>query len=518
MNKNILSGLRRRRANERTIGRISENTSANVHTNERANGRRKGFTLVELIVTLAIAAIVIGITATFLISGGNFLSNTEIKAEDKSLAETSADFVKNRLLYVNAVTVIQSDKPPEGTSGDEILYIGDASGENITNDGQLYYRRADDSSAVNAFGTGKYRSNSLAMSYRAIVKTNSETKKKTKVFEITMSTIRDGKAVYNYTKTFTLYEAADDAEPSEDMSITSWSDGEDFDDSMAKYYLLLNPATSGSGDTSAGYVTNGLMAHFDAIDNDLDSASGQAFHNPNLTNKWADISGNGKDMTLTITNINDSNPTPIRDRSIYFDGSGDSGLIPSFNLSHGPYTEGMDYGVTVEVCFREASVSKIGCLYDYVSADSVHTRERGFFMSLNSSMTGLFATSKIYTPFSGSSIFATYTWTNQNKTFTTHSNYYQMVNGKLGRRAWIDGVNTPNLVNSTGTVENPMNYKDATKDFTAYPFSIAALAYSSASNFFNYTGEIASVRIYNRLLTSKEVQQNAIEDRARFGS
>jgi prepilin-type N-terminal cleavage/methylation domain-containing protein len=468
------------------------------------NGKRKGFTLVELIVTLAISAIVVGITATFLVSGGNFLANTEVKAEDKSLAEESADFVKNRLLYASSITVVRSAKPPLDTSVGEILYIGNDDGSEITNSGQLYYMRADDSSAVNAFGTGKYRSNALAMSYRAIVKTDAATETTTKAFEITMSTIRDGKATYNYTKTFTLYEAAEDAEPRKDMSIASWSNTGNDDDSMAKYYIMLNP-------TDTGYVVNGLVARFDAADNDVDS-EGHPVHNPSLTTKWKDISGKGKDMTLNFTNTGSSNPTPIRAQSIYFDGAEDFGTIPGLSLTHGAFVEGMDYGVTVEVCFRQEDSNAAGALFEY---GENWNQNSGFGIWLNSSNATV-VPGMVHTNMgSPNARPVDYAWPNKNTTFTTHSNYFQMVPGEPARIVWIDGAKTSNLINAVnGEVEDyPFNYTGARQDFAVQPFFVASR--NGAGEF--YKGEIASIRIYNRMLTDKEVLQNSIEDRARFG-
>ncbi|MDR3304595.1 MAG: prepilin-type N-terminal cleavage/methylation domain-containing protein, partial [Clostridiales Family XIII bacterium] len=464
---------------------------------------KAGFTLVELIVALAISAVVIGAAAAFLIYGSNFLASAQIKAEDKSLAEESADFVKNRLLYSGSITVVRSTRPPVGTSGGEILFIGNADGSEIANNGQLYYMRADDNSAVNAFGTGKYRNNSLAMSYRAIVTTDPATGKTDKVFEITISTIRKGKAVYHYTKTFTLYEAAPTAEPSENMSITSWSSDEDFDVSMATYYIMLNP-------TATGYVTAGLLAHFDAIDNDWDGANGQALHNPKLTTKWKDISGNGNDMDLIFTN----NSAPVRDQSIYFDGAGDYGRIPQLDLRHGPYTEGMDYGVTVEVCFRQANTKIAGMLFEY--STDWNSQPSGFGVYLNSISSGYSDSNTVHTNMGRPNTTRpiNYKWSNQSAVFTTHTNYYQMVNGKPCRVVWIDGAMTGLIATGSGTAVQsyPFNYNGATKDFDPQPFFAA-----SRNGGYNYQGEISSIRIYSRMLTDAEVLQNSIEDRARFG-
>ncbi|MDR2162660.1 MAG: prepilin-type N-terminal cleavage/methylation domain-containing protein [Clostridiales Family XIII bacterium] len=51
---------------------------------------RGGFTLVELIVTLLIAGVVIGVSVTFLTTGSSFLVRTEMSASAKALAEKSA--------------------------------------------------------------------------------------------------------------------------------------------------------------------------------------------------------------------------------------------------------------------------------------------------------------------------------------------------------------------------------------------------------------------------------------------
>ncbi|MDR1421905.1 MAG: prepilin-type N-terminal cleavage/methylation domain-containing protein [Coriobacteriales bacterium] len=464
----------------------------------------RGFTLIELIVTLSISVILIALAGSLIVFSMNFLNRTEVRASDKHLAEQSADFIKERLLYANSISLVRATEPPSSASGGDILFIGQLDPATnkitITNEGHLYYMRAGDSAPVDVFGTGGYDNNALAFSYRAIV---DETNRTDKSFEITTKTIRDSMVAYTSKKTFSLYEAgaSADAEPRKSVSVDSWSDGADFDASTEKFYLLVNT-------TSSGYVQTGLIAWFDAINNDGTGSMGS--HNPNQKAVWSDLTGNGNDMNLFFTN----NSTPIRNTSIYFDGSGDYGMIPQLDLS--------DYSsVTVEICFREADTGRAGLLFEYSSNGA--TQATGFGSGLNStgskdSSDNIACTFFHWTNDAGSSglYVVNHKWINQSTAFTTHTNFYSMIQGDTQRMVWIDGAPVGLIAQGSSTTPiNSSTNTHATDYFVKHPFFIAIRGGTSSADVF--AGEISSIRIYGRQLTQAEIQQNAQEDYVRFG-
>jgi prepilin-type N-terminal cleavage/methylation domain-containing protein len=137
---------------------------------------KKGFTLVEMIVTLSIALIVIGIAGGILISSLSLFAHEERSVSTKQVALEISEFLNEQTKYAMIIDPIESTTvPSSGTypqrpyeeyfeyDGDSdpfasnaLFYVGDENG-NPTTRGYLWYKRPGDAgSAVNAFGKAFY--------------------------------------------------------------------------------------------------------------------------------------------------------------------------------------------------------------------------------------------------------------------------------------------------------------------------------------------------------------------------
>jgi prepilin-type N-terminal cleavage/methylation domain-containing protein len=487
-------------------------------------GRRDGFTLVELIVTLLIVGIVLSIAAGFIVFGGNFLNRTEQHATDKRLAEDSADYIKERLLHARSIDIVRAARPPVDPPGGDILYIGrdtdgDGRPDRISRTGHLYYMRSGDKDPVDVFGDG-YRGCELALAYSATVTKAGEgsTVPFDKFFELTTAAIRDGKQTYYSEKTFKLYETGSTSPPMKDMAISSL-DGS----GGTSFYLVFNTA-------AGGYVLDSLLARYDAIDNTLGAAGALPQHDPGAATKWQDISGNGCDMRLSFTN----NPSPIRANSIYFDGTDDFGVISQLDLSE--YSS-----ITVELCFREEDIDGQGMLFEH-SLDAGISMA-GFNAMLNDIKppepvdpgeadegdpddgsgdgsgdggdpfdpgdTGPDPNGNIHSVMGFGDDSGVrdhwYDWSEQTMYFTTISNAFSMKAGEDPYVAWVNGNRVAGISGNEPFA--------ATRNFASYPLYLAGRGGTEL----NYKGEIAAVRIYGRELSDAEAAQNAAMDAVRFG-
>jgi hypothetical protein len=463
-----------------------------------------------LIVALSIALIVIGVTSTFLVFGTNFLTKTEISSEDKMAAEDAADYAKDLLLYATSIKVVRASEPPRLGGADasgNILYIGSDDGTQITNTGKLYYRRAGDNESLDVLGGSRYAGMSLALSYSAVVAAASDSASSSsgrqvpaKSFELVVSAIRNGQAVYDSKKSFSLYEVAANSEPTSSEAVSSWSTAGNFDSQAGKFYLLISIGSSGYSQTS-------LVAQFDAIDNDIDAA-GRPYHNPNAT-IWRDLSGGGNDIKLTFT----GNTTPIREQSIYFDGDGDSGVIQALDLSS--YSS-----VTVEICFSLPRQNVRGILYEH--SPNTNVNSGGFAMVANADGTGTTIEEEIHsytydlgTSGGGVGGARDFNWPNNPGRLATISMVFSVIADTEGRLAYVDGSGPkdffipaarPNFSTSKAT--------ELTGQFRNDKFYIASRASTTSC----LEGEIFSLRIYGTKLTPEQIAQNAQTDRLRFDS
>lgn len=114
---------------------------------------RKGFTLIEIIVSIAIGSIVLFIAGSIILSSSNFLMTTTEMDIDKRCTDSIVDFVRGEIIYATDVRLMEynSDKVPEINGEDDwhCFYVKD----------KVLYR--DDSKV---FSAGFYSSKELKLS------------------------------------------------------------------------------------------------------------------------------------------------------------------------------------------------------------------------------------------------------------------------------------------------------------------------------------------------------------------
>ena len=132
------------------INKISKRKTFNIQNN-------KGMTLVEVIVSMVIATIVVGITGGLIVSSTSFFNNAASRAEDERVASTVLSFVMSELRFATEINVDSiSSTPPEPIAGRGLIYTMDES-RRITSKGMLGFKRPmDKDTARNVYGESFY--------------------------------------------------------------------------------------------------------------------------------------------------------------------------------------------------------------------------------------------------------------------------------------------------------------------------------------------------------------------------
>ena len=118
---------------------------------------KKGFTLVEVMVTLIITVIVVGVSSALVITGTNIFARSAQRDVQTNIAETVLTFVSDQLLYAESIEQILSN-PPVPTPAKAVMII--KANDNATASdvkGQLYFSRAGDTPERNIFGNAFYQ-------------------------------------------------------------------------------------------------------------------------------------------------------------------------------------------------------------------------------------------------------------------------------------------------------------------------------------------------------------------------
>ncbi|MDR0850875.1 MAG: type II secretion system GspH family protein [Clostridiales Family XIII bacterium] len=168
---------------------------------------KKGMTLVELIVAIAISVIVIGLSGGYLISSLNLFGHVADKDLDASIADTALSFITDELQFASAVTPITD---LDGTTANTILYVADKTSKNPTNgSGILMFHRAGDSEAINLYGDSFYHGKTVGIQYEVNLVSGS-----TKAVTVTVDVYdAQGNKAISRSKSLRLLNAADDTEP-----------------------------------------------------------------------------------------------------------------------------------------------------------------------------------------------------------------------------------------------------------------------------------------------------------------
>jgi len=120
---------------------------------------KAGFTLVEIIVTLVITIIVIGVSSSILISTTSIFGKTALRDMQQSVAETVVSFAADQLLY--ASSIVPADSYAERTD-DSTFLLG------INSEGRLVYLRAGEpvnTEPIDIFGEDFYHNYRVAILY-----------------------------------------------------------------------------------------------------------------------------------------------------------------------------------------------------------------------------------------------------------------------------------------------------------------------------------------------------------------
>ena len=221
-------------------------------------------------------------------------------------------------------------------------------------------------------------------------------------------------------------------------------------------YVTLN-------NTTMGYINNGMVLLLDGIRN---TRSG---HSAN-TNVWEDLSGNNYDYTLNDIKINDNN--------IYFKGTANSYALRKENLSE-IFGNTLYDDRTIEIVVKDTSDSHI-----WICGNSSSRKAIGIYVgALNVSISP-----------------------DNVSTFTLKSsalkvNNYSILHKKEGEICVYQNdeqlvkTNNLNCWNHSGEVSYIGN---------------------SSTNGAPLNGEIYSIRVYNRILTEREIKNNYEVDKIRY--
>ncbi|CAK7014043.1 MAG: hypothetical protein EUB_01837 [Eubacterium sp.] len=117
---------------------------------------RDGFTLVELIVTLAILSIVLVVAGNYLFFGNRFFSQNEVKNTDKFIGDSIYEFMREKLVYATEVEIINPSSSAE-PKYDNVFKV-----ETILDKNSGYLLFGEKKNPSNIYGSGYYRGNGIS--------------------------------------------------------------------------------------------------------------------------------------------------------------------------------------------------------------------------------------------------------------------------------------------------------------------------------------------------------------------
>lgn len=133
----------------------------------------RGFTLVELIVTLAIAVVCMSLIMTILIAGTTMTATQLDKEANKNLGDNVMEFLKEAIQYSTEGEVnIDSANPPASPSSVYgTIYVSADGGTTLAPKGSLYFKRASSGSTSptqDVFGSDFYNTRKIGLSVEVI--------------------------------------------------------------------------------------------------------------------------------------------------------------------------------------------------------------------------------------------------------------------------------------------------------------------------------------------------------------
>jgi len=240
----------------------------------------------------------------------------------------------------------------------------------------------------------------------------------------------------------------------------------------------------------------GASAGPDVIDTGLVLAldAGDTNSYPGTGTTWTDLSGNGNNGTLI--NMDSSNYDSVNGGVFTFDGTNEYiDLFESSSiLSVGSYA-------TIECWFKSDDIGteNFRVLFGWRAPN-----EKASYFSIGN--LGSFSTTESIHVLYGSSIFIAYV---EETSSTYHDGNWHHAVATIGpgnHKIYVDGI------------EKNMLYRNSSNNYSvANIFTSQLLVGRRAQTSGYFNGNISSLKIYDRILTPQEIQQNFNATRERFG-
>lgn len=90
----------------------------------KKNSNQKGFTLVELIVTLSVFSICLVVAGNMLFFGNNMFAKTEVKNSEKYIGDNVYKYMNEIITYATKLEVIDAGVEPKTPKYSKVMYIG----------------------------------------------------------------------------------------------------------------------------------------------------------------------------------------------------------------------------------------------------------------------------------------------------------------------------------------------------------------------------------------------------------
>lgn len=124
----------------------------------KAKRNQNGFTLIELIVTLAIFSIILAVAGNYLYFGNNLFAQTEVKNTQKYIGDSVFEYVQRRLTYATHVEIMNPDKTKDKDPQYDKLFRLSDSGQIMIGTFEKEEEKKKTYAYTNVFGSAFYDS------------------------------------------------------------------------------------------------------------------------------------------------------------------------------------------------------------------------------------------------------------------------------------------------------------------------------------------------------------------------